>query len=248
MILFLCFGCLMGLPGEKKLKKDQALFRDAQKALDARVYTDAIDLFRKFIKLYPESKAYSWAFQRLGESFEGLVAQEYQRPVLAGEPEAAVRKAFLQKYGAYGCWEETPEALYYDMSHYRYLLKEFPDSPIADEAAYCLIKQEKDHRGDPEGYIQEIKELEQILEKYTSTTLRPEILFRMAHKCHILYEIYAFSPDRTVRDADRASHFRNKAVYLYKLTLKSPEHSKYSTKAWRGLELLERNTRIYRFE
>jgi len=248
LLFFLFYGCLTGLPGEKKLDPDQALFRDAQKALDARIYTDAIDLFRQFIKKYPDSKAYSWAFQRLGESFEGLVDREYRQRVLAGEPEARVRQAFLDKYGAFDCWEKTPEALYYDMRHYRYLLKEFPDSPIADEAAYRLIKQEKDHRGDPVGYVREIEELEQILEKYTSTTLRPEILYRMAHKCHVLYEIYTFSPDSKVRNADRADRYRNKAVYLYKLTLKSPVHSKFSTKAWRGLELLERNIRIHRFE
>ncbi len=247
MLVLFC-GCLMGAPKEKKLKEDQALFKDAQKALDVRLYVDAIDLFKEFIKKYPDSKGYSWAFQRLGESFEGLIEVEYKRRIENGESEKSVRQVFLEKYGSFECWEEAPDGLHYDLSHYRFLLDEFPDSPIADEAAYRLIKQETDYRGDPAGYIKEIKELERILEKYTSTTLRPEILYRMANKCHILYEIYSFSPDLKIRDSEKASQYRSKTVFLYKLTLKSPEYSKFSTKAWRGLELLERGTCIYRFE
>ncbi len=246
-ILFIFCGCLFSAPKEKKLKEDQALFKDAQKALDARFYLDAIDLFKEFIKKYPDSKAYSWAFQRLGESFEGLIEVEYKKRIKKGELEKDVRQEFLEKYGFFECWEEVPDGLHYDLSHYRFLLDEFPDSPIADEAAYRLIKQEKDYKGDPEGYIKEIKELEKIFEKYTSTTLRPEILYRMANKYHFLYEIYSFSPDSKVRDSEKAAQYRSKAVFLYKLTLKSPDYSKYSTKAWRGLELLERGTRIYRF-
>ena len=159
-----------------------------------------------------------------------------------------VRQAFLEKYGFFECWEEFPDGLYYDLSDYRLLLEKFPDSPIADEAAYRIIKQDKDYHGDPAGYLKEIKELESILEKYTSTTLRPEILYKMAYRCHILYEIYLFSPDSKINDKEKAVQYRDKAVYIYKLTLKSPDHSKFSTKAWRSLELLERGTRIYRFE
>jgi len=247
-LLFVLCGCLMSPPKEKKLDEDQALFKDAQKALDARQYLDAIDLFKDFIKKYPDSKGYSWAFQRLGESFEGLAAVEYKKRIENGEPEKTVRKEFLEKYGFYNCWDEFSDGLYYDLSDYRLLLEKFPDSPIADEAAYRLIRQEKDYQGDPEGYIKEIKELEIVLEKYTSTTLRPEILYRMANKCHILYEIYAFSPDGKIKDREKAAQYRRKAVFLYKLTLKSPDHSIYSTKAWRGQELLERGNRIYRFE
>jgi hypothetical protein len=238
----------MSTPTEKKLDEDQVLFKDAQKALDARLYVEAIDLFKEFIKKYPDSKGYSWAFQRLGESFEGLIEIEYRKRVESGQAEKAARQAFLEKYGFFECWEELPDGLYYDLSHYRLLLEKFPDSPIADEAAYRIIKQDKDYRGDPAGYLKEIKELESILEKYTSTTLRPEILYKMAYRCHILYEIYSFTPDLKIKDKKKAERYRGKAVYLYKLTLKAPDHSKFSAKAWRSLELLERGTRIYRFE
>jgi len=248
LVFFLFSGCLLRTPKEKKLDEDQALFQDAQKALDARLYVEAIDLFKEFIKKYPDSKGYSWAFQRLGESFEGLVEVDYRTKVENGQPEKTVRQAFLEKYGFFECWEELPDGLYYDLSHYRFLLEKFPDSPIADEAAYRIIKQDKNYRGDPAGYLKEIKELESILEKYTSTTLRPEILYKMARRCHILYEIYSFSQDLKIKDKKKASQYRGKAVYIYKLTLKSPEHSKFSTKAWRSLELLERGTRTYWFE
>ena len=248
LILLLFSGCLMRTPKEKKLDEDQALFKDAQKALDARLYVEAIDLFKEFKKKYPDSKGYSWAFQRLGESFEGLIEVEYRKRIENGQSEKAARQAFLEKYGFFECWEELPDGLYYDLSQYRLLLEKFPDSPIADEAAYRIIKQDKDYQGDPAGYLKEIKELESILEKYTSTTLRPEILYKLAYRCHMLYEIYSFSSDLKIKDKEKASQYKEKAVYLYKLTLKSPDHSKFSTKAWRSLELLERGTRISRFE
>ena len=78
----------MRTPKEKKLDEDQALFKDAQKALDARLYVEAIDLFKEFIKKYPDSKGYSWAFQRLGESFEGLLEVEYRKRIENGQSES----------------------------------------------------------------------------------------------------------------------------------------------------------------
>ena len=45
LFLLLFSGCLMGMPKEEKLDEDQALFQEAQKALDARLYVEAIDLF-----------------------------------------------------------------------------------------------------------------------------------------------------------------------------------------------------------
>jgi hypothetical protein len=48
VILLLFSGCLLRTPKEKKLDEDQALFQDAQKALDVRLYVEAIDLFQEF--------------------------------------------------------------------------------------------------------------------------------------------------------------------------------------------------------
>ena len=67
----------------------------------------------------------------------------------------------------------------------------------------------------------------------------------MAHRCHILYEIFSFSPQPGVLDRQKAAQFRTKALYLYKMALKSPDQTKYSQKAWAGLKALEDGRRIY---
>lgn len=237
-----------GLPKQQKKKEDQLLFSEAQKALDARDYVDAIDLFQLFSKKFPKSDQYTWALQRLGESFEGLLELEYRTRLNNGEPEDIAAKQFLSKYGRYSCWEESSEeGLTYNQRHYKMILEKFPDSSIADEAAYRLIPWQKDYHSRPEGPLQELKHLEEIIERYPATSLRPEILYKMSRRCHILYEIYAF-PRSGSRDADKAEQYRQKAFYLYKLVLNSPRHSKYSQKAWQDLNLLEKGKRIYILE
>jgi tetratricopeptide (TPR) repeat protein len=247
ILVLLVTGCLMsGGAGEKKKKGDQLLFSQAQKAFDARDYVDAIGLFELFAEKYPRSEAYTWALQRLGESFEGLLETEYQHRIEAGEPEQEVTEQFLSKYGHYKCWKESAGGLAYNKTHYQTILEKFPDSPIADEAAYKTIPWQKDYKGRPEAPLKELSCLEKVLEKYPTTSYRCEILFKMASRCHILYEIHSFSLLPGIRDRDKAEQYRSKAIYLYKLTLKSPDHTKYSQKAWRGLRMLEeRQGRIY---
>jgi hypothetical protein len=240
---------IAGGPKQKKKKDDQLLFSEAQKALDAKDYIDAIELFQLFAEKFPKSDRYTWALQRLGESFEWLLEIEYKKRVENGNQENEVKKEFLSKHGHYGCWEETSDGLKYNLMHYKIILDKFPDSEIADEAAYRIIPWEKDYKGQPEGLLRELNHLEQILEHYPSTSLRYETLYRMARRCHILYEIYAFSPGTGMRDRDKAEQYRNKALYLYKLALNSPRHTKYSQKAWKGLTLLEEGEkRIYILE
>ena len=240
---------MAGGTGQKKKKDDQLLFSEAQKALDVKDYVDAIDLFQTFAERFPKSDYYTWALQRLGESLEGLLDLEYRKRVENGEQESEVKKEFLSTHGHYGCWEETPDGLKYNLMHYKNILVKFPDSAISDEAAYKVIPWEKDYKGSPDGPLREITHLEQILERYPSTSLRCEILYKMARRCHIVYEIYAFSPSTGTRDREKAEQYRNNALYLYKLALKSPRHTKYSQKAWEGLTMLEEGKgRIYILE
>ncbi len=244
-ILLICLTACLGGPKQRKQKADQQLFSQAQKAFEARDYIDAIDLYQHFIDSYPHSKIFTIALQRLGESFEGLLETEYTRRIESGESAGTVLKQFLSQYGHYECWEESAAGLSYNLTHYKTILEKYPDSPIADEAAYRSIVWQTDYRGQPEGLLAELEQLEKILEQYPTTSLRHEILYKMAHRCHILHELYSFSYNPRVKDRARAGQYHTKTLYLYRLALNSPSHTKYSQKAWEGLKALESGTRIY---
>ena len=239
-------GCSMAGRERSTKKEDKLLFAQAQKALNARDFVDAIELLQIFIERFPESDGYPWALQRLGESFEGLIEVEYVQPVQDGVQEPDVRSSFMETYGHFGCWEESPDGIRYDLSHYRKLLEAFPDCPIADEAAFRSIRWEKKYGGRPEGILRELDALEDVLARYPSTSFRPEILYKMAYRCHVLYEIYLLSGNSGIRDRGLAEQYRSKTLYLYKLVLKTPDHSAFSEKAWQGMQALESGKTIYR--
>lgn len=244
-LLLAAGGCFFAVPSEQQEKGDKLLFSEAQKSLDARDYVDAIAKFQLFLEQFPKSQQYTWALQRLGESYEGLLEVACSRRVQQGEDPGAVHREFLQKYGHYKVWTEDAQGIRYNQAHYREIVEKFPDSPIADEAEYRLIPWAGDYKGEPAAVAGEIARLEAVLEKYPSTSLRPEILYKIAHRCRILYEIAAFSPRTQFRDREKADQYRSKAVYAYKLCLKSPEHTGFTQKAWAELTSLEEGKRIY---
>jgi len=182
---------------------------------------------------------------RLGEAFEGLVENEYRQLVRDGMPEGAVRKVFLKKYGHYQCWIERPSGIYYNLIHYKEMMKKFPDSNYADEGAYHLIPWVYDYKGLPEGPLKEIEYLEKVLQDFPTTSLRPKIYYQIAYRLHMLYEIYAFSPQAGLRNEVEAIKYREKAQYFYKLVLKQPRQSKSSRSAWENLKKIEEGKRIY---
>jgi len=55
-----------------------------------------------------------------------------------------------------------------------------------------MITWEDNYHGQPDGVLRELKQLEEIFAKYPETSFRPMILYQMAQRCHILYEIYSF--------------------------------------------------------
>jgi len=233
---------------ERKPNEEQRYLIEGQRAFDDKAYPEAIKLFQAYLDNYPQAKDYTIVLQRLGESYEGLLEMEYQRRIKNGDPEPLVKKQFLQKYGSYNCWEIQPAGITYNRSQYKILLEKYPDSPIADEAAYRMINWEPAYKGRPEGVLRELKQLQEIFEKYPTTSFRPMILYQMAHRCSILYEIFSFSPAANVRDPQKAQEYREKALYLYQLSLKSPEHTKYADKSWKEMEQLQKGERIYHFD
>ncbi len=242
--LLLWCGCAL-LDMQASKREDKNPLAEAQKAFDDKAYVDAINLFQDYIQKHPKSKDYTIALQRLGESFEGLLDLEYKRRMDNGAAEPLARKEFLAKYGHYNCWQDGPRGLHYNKTHFKTILEKYPDSPIADEAAYRMIVWEQDYKGRPEGLARELQALEEIFKKYPTTSLRPEILYEMAHRCHILYEMYSFSPVPDVRNQQKAQEYKEKALFLYQLSLSSPEHSKYSEKTWKDMDLLQKGVRIY---
>lgn len=248
LFIFSLTGCLLfsGAPREEKQGKEQRLFTEAQKALDARDYADAIGMFQQFTATFPRSERYTWALQRLGECFEGLLEVAYRQKVAGGAQEKTARETFLASYGHFNCWEAAADGLQYNRTHYKTILEKHSESPIADEAAYRLIVWQKDYQGRPEGPLAELQALEAVLEKYPDSSLRYEILYKMAYRCHVLYEIYEFSPRPQTRDHAKADQYRAKALYLYRLALNAPSQNMFSQKAWEGLKVLEEGTkRIY---
>jgi hypothetical protein len=239
-------GCLpSGKTKTRNLPDDRLIFSQAQKALDARDYPDAAELLDIFLREFPDSKHYTWGLQRMGEAMQGLLQTRYLRPIANGQEEATARAAFLASYGRYSCWVEDNSRLSYDGSHYHKLLDEDPDSDIADEAAYRLALLRSDPLAGPEKIEQEVQELGRVLERYPSTSLRYEILYTMAYRYHQLYELYAYSNKPGVADRAKAQHYREKAVYLYSLAIKSPRHSLYAEKAWQNLMDIEDGRRIF---
>jgi hypothetical protein len=239
-------GCLpSGKIKTRDLPDDKLIFSQAQQALDARDYPDAAELLKIFLREFPDSKQYTWGLQRMGETMQGLLQTRYLRPIKNGQNEATVRETFLESYGTYACWLTENKQLAYDGRHYQMLLKNYPDSNIADEAAYRLVLLSSNSQGRPENIEQELRELGQILERYPATSLRYEILYTMAYRCHRLYELYTYSPQSGVANRDEAHHYKEKAVYLYSLTLKSPRHSLFAEKAWQNLQDLEDGRRIF---
>jgi outer membrane protein assembly factor BamD (BamD/ComL family) len=249
MVLIVFSGCLL-LPEmpQRKPGEEEGLFLEAQKAFDDKAYADAINLYQKFLDTYPKSKAYTIALQRLGDSCEELLAMEYKRRVDNGEPADKVKQEFLAKFGRFKCWDDGPRGLQYNKSAFKILLDKYPDSPIADEAAYRMIVWENGYHRRPDGALRELKALEEIFQKYPTTSYRPMILYEMAHRCHILYEMYAFSPVPGVRNEDRAQEYKEKALYLYNLSLSTPDQTKYADKAWKDMDLLKKGERIYKGE
>jgi len=108
-----------------------------------------------------------------------------------------------------------------------------------------MIVWEKDYKGNPEGVLREITELEKVLSQYPDTSLKAEILYKTARRCRTLYEIYAFSPKPGMRNAEKAGQYRTKAKFAYQLCLDASDKSDYGQKAWSELESLDQGTRIY---
>jgi hypothetical protein len=239
-------GCLpSGKTKTRNLPDDRLIFSQAQKALDAHDYPDAAELLTIFLREFPDSKQYTWGLQRMGEAMQGLLQTRYLRPIANGQEEKAARAAFLDSYGSYSCWVESSVRLSYDGSHYQKLLKEDPDSSIADEAAYRLALLHSDPKAGPEAIEREVQELGRVLERYPSTSLRYEILYSMGYRYHRLYELYAYSNTTGPADRTKAHHYRGKAVYLYSLAVKSPRHSLFAEKAWQNLMDIEDGRRIF---
>ena len=135
--------------------------------------------------------------------------------------------------------------LNYDGRHYRRILDDYPDSNIADEAAYRLVLLRADTHDSPEDIKQELQDFEEVLERYPTTSFRYEIFYIMGNRCHQLYELYAYSSRPDAANRAEAQRYKEKAVYLYSLALKSPQHGLFSEKAWQNLQDLEDGRRIF---
>ena len=249
-LTFLLFlnGCIFLPVPEKKFNEEQTQLKAIFELSDDRLYAKAIDECREFLELFPESKYGDIALLKLGEAYEGLLEYDYYQPVAEGAPEGETEKAFIAKHGHYECWVEIPCGLRYNLNTYKEMMERFPESMFADEAEYHLIPWLCDYKRLPEDPLQEIRDLEKVLQKYPTTSLKGEIYYKIAYRFQILYEIFSFSPQTNLRDMDKASEYKEQARYSYQMALKFPVQSEYSKRAWKDLNNLEEGKRIYIME
>jgi hypothetical protein len=244
LVIFFSSCVLLPTPEFKPGDKEAKLL-EIKKFFDDRIYEGAVQSCQEFLEAFPESPFCEVVLVRLGESFEGLLEINYHQLVKEGVKEEIVRKKFFEKYGHYQCWVEGPRGVHYNLEHYRKMMERFPDGNYADEAAYHLIPWVYEYKGLPEGPLKEMGDLEKVLKDYPTTSLRPKIYYQIAYRLHLLYEIYAFSPQAELRNEEEATKYQEKARYFYKLVLKQPEQSEFSRKAWKDLKKLEEGKRIY---
>ena len=247
-LLFFLSACIFLPVPERKLNEEQTQLKAIFELSDDRLYAKAIDECREFLELFPESKYGDIALLKLGEAYEGLLEYDYYQPVAEGAPEGETEKAFIAKHGHYECWVETPCGLRYNLNTYKEMMERFPESMFADEAEYHLIPWLCDYKRLPEDPLQEIRDLEKVLQKYPTTSLKGEIYYKIAYRFQILYEIFSFSPQTNLRDMDKASEYKEQARYSYQMALKFPVQSEYSKRAWKDLNNLEEGRRIYILE
>lgn len=244
-LIFFLSSCIFLPTPEFKPGDEELQLQEIKKFSDDRVYEEAVYSCQEFLETFPESPFCDVVLIRLGEALEGLLEINYHQLIQDGLREEEVRIEFLEKYGHYQCWIESPSAVRYNLKHYKEMMEKFPDSNYADEAAYHLIPWVHEYEGLPKGPLKEVGDLEKVLKKYPTTSLRPKIYYQMAYRLHLLYEIYAFSPHPELRSQEEAKKYRGKALYFYKLVLKQPEQSKFSRSAWEGVKKLEEGKRIY---
>ncbi len=246
-IVFLSACILLPMP-ERKLGEEETLLKELLTLADAKDYKEVIEKSPGFMEAFPESKYYDVVLLNLGQAYEGLLATKYYKVMEDGEPEGEAKKVFMEKYGHYQCWVETSCGLSYDLGTYKEMMEKFPDSRWADEAEYHLIPWICEYGGLPEGPLKEIGYVEDVLQKYPTSSLKGEFYYKIAYRFQILYEIYAFSPQRGLRNEAKASDYKKQALYFYKMALKHPVHSQFSKKAWEDLDALEQGRRIYILE
>jgi hypothetical protein len=233
---------------EKKLGEEETQLKELLTIADEKAYKEVIEKSPGFMESFPESKYYDVVLLNLGQAYEGLLATTYYKALEDGEPEDEAKKVFMEKYGHYQCWVETSCGLRYDLARYKEMMEKFPDSRWADEAEYHLTPWICEYGGLPEGPLEEIGYVEDVLQKYPTSSLKGEFYYKIAYRFQILYEIYAFSPQRGLRNEAKASDYKKKALYFYKMALKHPVHSQFSKKAWDDLDALEQGRRIYILE
>lgn len=237
-------GCVLMQAGTPEVSEEDKLFQQIMTSFESRTYESCIIACQQFLELYPESPGKDPVMIKLGEAFEGLLEQNYHQLIKEGMDEPGARAVFLARYGKYNCWETRDGLLIYDKEIYRQLLKKIPVSRYADEAAYHLIVWDRDYQGDPARIEREIKDLQEVITLYPTTTLSSKILFQMGYRFHLLADLYRFSPDPRTRDEAKAGHSLEQAQYLYKLCMNTSGEAEYSKKAFEYLEMIKKGERI----
>ena len=117
------------------------------------------------------------------EKKKWLTAREYFRRLVDGYPQSRYRAEAKLGIGDSYLGEDTPEAQVYALNEYREFLSFFPTHPRADHAQYKLAlsfyEQMLAPQRDQTATRDAIREFELFLERYPTSTLKPEVETRL---------------------------------------------------------------------
>lgn len=112
-----------------------------------------------------------------------LTAREYFRRLVDGYPQSTYRAEAKLGIGDSYLGEDTAEAQVYALNEYREFLSFFPTHARADEAQYRLAlshyQQMRAPQRDQTATKDAIREFELFLERYPSSTLRPDVVTKL---------------------------------------------------------------------
>lgn len=253
LLLLLCISPLwqsgFGTAQSQEQNENMAKGRAFQK--EGR-FLEALRQYRKIIQSQPPETLLVEAVYRFGESAEAAARELSQKAWQEVKPRRAgvyydddfIEWQGLQPYKDIGVdlrWSHLAQLYYYDGDAYREIVREYPTSEWADNAAFNLLlikKKNVEWAGDPEGPISEINELDSLAVLYPNSDILPSILLLKARDLDYLEKLYSGSYRADMADVEmRLRYLTEKTEVLANIVNRFPESSE-ARKAQKMLEKL----------
>lgn len=148
----------------------------------------AVTSYRFFLRLYPNDPQADHALYMLGQACDLAQSQMFVPAQYLADYNPELQKYggiahyLARTYGMYADMSEGDYYWYYDMRHYRELLKRYPNSQYADDCEFLLVEPQQQRRAWAIGMGPEVAKTarsligkyEAILRKYPDTNRRDD--------------------------------------------------------------------------